>query len=133
MNNKTKGTGNIMQTIKGIADGILKLALIAVLVLFVYFVIGIAIALGGSSKSARTQPASVTPAVAATTPVTAPAAPSTGNACHGVHMTEVENVACDEQITREGAEATAVLKRRQAEQNASNLEAIAQAQEEAES
>jgi len=95
-----------MQTTKDIVDGILKLALIAVLGLFVYFVIGIAIALGGSSpsKSTSTQPASVTPAVTTTTPVSAPAAPSEASAQASVNpiWTAESTVACDHEDAATG-------------------------------
>jgi hypothetical protein len=92
-------------------------------------IIGAIAGSGGKSKSPSTQPASVAPAVTNAAPPAEQPTPSAGNtnACHGV-----PSAACDEQISREGAEAEAVLKHRQAEQTANNLEQLAQAQGESE-
>lgn len=101
---------------------------------FVVLVVIAAIANGGKSTTPAT---SAAPAVTSTAPdgaasVTAEEAFNMDASCETVHADEhakCEHLYAPKKLSEEGAEAEAVLKHRQAEQTASNLEAIAQAQE----
>ena len=111
-----------------------------------YIVIGFAVlfvigAIAEGSKNKSTQPTTTAPAVTHTAApdgasgVTAEEAFNMDASCETVHADEhakCEHLYASKKLEEEGAEATAVLKHRQAEQTASNLEAIAQTQTEAE-
>ena len=98
---------------------------------------------GSSSKTATTTPTkSAAPDATTTSPasggpgVTAEEAFNMDASCENVHPAEhakCEHLYAGKKLEEEGHETEAVLKHRQAEQTASNLEAIAQAQEENES
>lgn len=136
MDIKSKGTGSHMKIVKDIANGIVGLAVLSIIVIVI-----IAVVSSSGSKSTSTQPTSAAPAVHHLASkeggpgVTAAEAYNMDASCEMVHADEYakcEHLYAPKKLEEESAEATAVLKRRQAEQNASNLEAIAQAQTEAE-
>jgi hypothetical protein len=127
MDIKSKGTGSHMKIVKYIVIGFVVICIIS--------------AIAGGSKSPSTQPTSAAPAVHYLASkeggpgVTAEEAYNMDASCEMVHADEYakcEHLYAPKKLEEESAEATAVLKHRQAEQTASNLEAIAQAQTEAE-